>query len=62
MSKPMSFSYDAFIAYAGPDIEYARKLDLLLSTVGHSVFMAPDKLPRRYVFRKRLKRRKRAHC
>ena len=36
--------YDAFIAYAGPDIEYAKKLDSLLSVIGYSVFMAPHKL------------------
>lgn len=37
--------YDVFIAYAGPDVGYAQKLDSLLSVVGYSVFMAPRKVP-----------------
>jgi hypothetical protein len=37
-----NFKYDAFIAYAGPDAEYARKLYTLLTVIGNRVFLAPD--------------------
>lgn len=36
---PESFRYDAFIAYASPDAEYAQKFYALLSTVGYRVFL-----------------------
>jgi len=43
MSEELEF--DAFIAFAAPDADRAVRLHTLLSTVGHSVFVAPRDLP-----------------
>jgi hypothetical protein len=37
-----NFKYDVFIAYAGPDVEYAQQLDTLLSTIGNKIFLATN--------------------
>jgi hypothetical protein len=39
-----NFKYDAFIAYAGPDAEYANKFYNLLSVIGHRVFLDSKEL------------------